>query len=782
MDIAWQAGRAIAVLLIGTVVALAVGTGTTAEAEAVEPARAAGFAAALSGYVHSGTWQSSTTPPLGVIVDPVRISSAVDGSLVVTDRALHRVQRFSHDGEPLAGYGSRGDGPGQILFPMGAAADVERNRVYVADTQNRRLAVFDLSGEFIENRSLGGSIPHAVAVASDGRVVVRTPSETAVWSPDGTLLEPLYLGPFAGAEDLVQGGFTIRRDLVYAATYYGVWRGGFEPMSIVAMRRFGGRGIMARDVALDRTANIFVLHDRSTVLYGVPGTTLEASLGGVVNSIAGGEHRVFFAAKAATSDRRAGIVRVTVSGLRLAEQERWGDPLTILGWLYNPLRVTADAEGDVFLTDEMYRVQRLTADGLALGQLSLPGLREAVPAPDGDLYVARERHGIDIENPEDPEAPAGVSRRFLVERYSFPGGFVSGEKQPAAASLVWSDGWVEPEALTETSRLVAGAASDDGAHLFLLDSGRGRVLRYSADGVRAPDIILPSLNAGYPAYTDLAVATDGSLLVLHTAARRLYRFDPVSGAQSDAWPVPEWAWRLGVLRDGAVAAVTAHGWLWIFNPTTGTAVAAELPKSAYDTGEPPTDIAVGPGGRLYVTDRSGAAVFVFEPGEADHVEPPASALGCSIQLATDADPSEITVGNDVLASIEIDGECAPHPRSGEEPERLLTSGTLSVTLGTSTELIEGSLEPPGIVDGRNIRWELGPLSQPAARFTYRIRATSRGRLQTYDSINLTYRDGWYRLGESTAFPRYFLVRSLPTQVPVASPGALLPYVLQSDSE
>jgi hypothetical protein len=215
-------------------------------------------------------------------------------------------------------------------------------------------------------------------------------------------------------------------------------------------------------------------------------------------------------AKAGTTDRRARIERWGFTGVTMALLGQWGDPLTILGWLSNPVRVTSGGDGDVYVVDELMRVQRFRRDGRAVGQLSLPGLREADADAAGDVYVVRHRYGSSDEDPTDPEVPPAGTHKIIVERLHFEGGFVSGREESSPATTVWSDSWVEPRSTGPMSQVAAVEVDSARERVYVLDAGLRKVRVYATDGTAYPEIDLPDLGAGFPEYTDLAVGSDGS--------------------------------------------------------------------------------------------------------------------------------------------------------------------------------------------------------------------------------------------------------------------------------
>ena len=99
--------------------------------------------------------------------------------MFVTDAVLNRIQIFDACGNLLPPYGSQalqigstGTGPGYLYQPYGIAVDEYKN-LWVADTGNNRLEVFNQSGQFLfQTGSLGGgngqfNAPTNLAIAGD---------------------------------------------------------------------------------------------------------------------------------------------------------------------------------------------------------------------------------------------------------------------------------------------------------------------------------------------------------------------------------------------------------------------------------------------------------------------------------------------------------------------------------------------------------------------------------------------------------------------------------------
>jgi sugar lactone lactonase YvrE len=83
---------------------------------------------------------------------PNAITIAANGDIYVSDGYINsRVVQFSKEGKfiKIIG-GTKGNGPGQLQLPHGVAID-SKGRLLVADSDNKRIAVFDKDGKFIEN-------------------------------------------------------------------------------------------------------------------------------------------------------------------------------------------------------------------------------------------------------------------------------------------------------------------------------------------------------------------------------------------------------------------------------------------------------------------------------------------------------------------------------------------------------------------------------------------------------------------------------------------------------
>jgi uncharacterized protein (TIGR03663 family) len=175
------------------------------------------------------TWGEVGTAP-GQFNHPRGVAVGPEGNIYVVDSDNHRVQVFDADGAFLREWGSQcnlaveqsctdldGDGPmsygdGQFQEPWGIAVD-DDGRVYVADTWNHRVQVFDSDGTFLNKWGAYGQTsgdseflygPRDIALDAQGRVFVTDTGNKRimVYDQDGNYLHQW------GSEGMLPGSFS----------------------------------------------------------------------------------------------------------------------------------------------------------------------------------------------------------------------------------------------------------------------------------------------------------------------------------------------------------------------------------------------------------------------------------------------------------------------------------------------------------------------------------------------------------------------------------------------
>jgi hypothetical protein len=140
---------------------------------------------------------------------PIALALAPSGDLYVTDQG-DRVTRITRGGTVVTRWGSHGTGPGQFWFTPsdpkqnvhGSIAVGPDGRVYVSDSYNYRVQVFDANGTFIRQIGSLGSLDGQFILPFDlsadaagnlyviddqqGRVSKFGPDGTFLWAADGT--------------------------------------------------------------------------------------------------------------------------------------------------------------------------------------------------------------------------------------------------------------------------------------------------------------------------------------------------------------------------------------------------------------------------------------------------------------------------------------------------------------------------------------------------------------------------------------------------------------------
>lgn len=165
--------------------------------------------------------QSALERPTGIARDPR------SGHLYVTDTARHQIVVLSPTGEVVDVIGSRGKRPGQFNFPTHLT--LVGDRLYVADSLNFRIQVFDLQGDGkLAFGRLGVNVgdmvrPKGIAIGADGRIYVVESyhDHLLVFDPTGRLLLAIGgTGLGTGQFYLPAGVWTDGKGRVYVADMF----------------------------------------------------------------------------------------------------------------------------------------------------------------------------------------------------------------------------------------------------------------------------------------------------------------------------------------------------------------------------------------------------------------------------------------------------------------------------------------------------------------------------------------------------------------------------------
>ena len=148
---------------------------------------------------NNGTTDGQFTTPRNVAVGP-------DDSIYVADTGNHRIQVFDKEGKFILKWGSQGTGQGQFNEPWGIAV-AENGSVFVTDTWNHRIQMFSSIGQF--QGEFGGFAnvqqgdpqaepgkfwgPRDIALDADGNVYVTDTGNKRVqkFTPHGRIFADL---------------------------------------------------------------------------------------------------------------------------------------------------------------------------------------------------------------------------------------------------------------------------------------------------------------------------------------------------------------------------------------------------------------------------------------------------------------------------------------------------------------------------------------------------------------------------------------------------------------
>jgi len=121
-----------------------------------------------TGHNHELTSPGDFSKPAGVAVD-------AEGNLYVADTMNNRIEIFDADGQFVSTFGKAGDGPGYFARPKGVAIDND-GHIWIADGMQDRVQVFNKEGQLLIAFGGHGLMPGqfqglvAIAIDKKGRV------------------------------------------------------------------------------------------------------------------------------------------------------------------------------------------------------------------------------------------------------------------------------------------------------------------------------------------------------------------------------------------------------------------------------------------------------------------------------------------------------------------------------------------------------------------------------------------------------------------------------------
>jgi Mg-chelatase subunit ChlD len=182
-----------------------------------------------------------------------------------------------------------------------------------------------------------------------------------------------------------------------------------------------------------------------------------------------------------------------------------------------------------------------------------------------------------------------------------------------------------------------------------VDMAEQHVWLYDRNGTPAGGFDLAPAN-GFVAVSDIALDA-GFIYLANRSAHEITVYRP-DGQRERSIATPGEAIRLAA-ADGALYFLAQDGWAWKLDGAGNVRSAWQpAPDGA------PSDIAVGPGGRVYVADPRHDRVLVFEPGgQAPAQLPSRPSQSCAVNVDKRAAPAQVYQGEPATVALAVTGGC-----------------------------------------------------------------------------------------------------------------------------
>lgn len=138
-----------------------------------------------------------------VLTNDLNIPSGIavsDRHIFVSDAGDHCIKKLDVSGNCIARWGQAGIHEGQLIGPQGLAID-SSNQLYVVDTGNQRIQVFNMDGQFVRVLPTPELIqPVSIAFSSDGHLFITDKGKNSVFlcNDQGEILKIFYANDPSG--------------------------------------------------------------------------------------------------------------------------------------------------------------------------------------------------------------------------------------------------------------------------------------------------------------------------------------------------------------------------------------------------------------------------------------------------------------------------------------------------------------------------------------------------------------------------------------------------------
>jgi len=509
------------------------------------------------------------------------LATDLSGNIYIADALGHRVRQVSAAGiiRTIAGTGQPGfsgdGGPAiaaQLNAPYGLAFDT-RGNLYIADLGNARVRRVTPDGAISTVASAPLMAPRNLAADSAGNLYISDFSGQRVYrlSPDGTLIPLIAAGlryPTALAVD--------HSGALYIADSGDHLIRKFEAGVLTSI----ASAATPTGLTFDAAGALYIADSSAGLILKIPPSGVRSSIAITARDIAFGLDGNLYGSAGSLVREVLPAPRVIAGGGSTAfgDQGRARDAR-----LNHPSGVAADALGNVYIADrDNHRIRRVGPDGMIT---TIAGTGAAGNTGDGGLASLARLNG-----------PTSVSLDGAGDLYVADTGNHRVRKFTPGGIILGVGGTAGP----------VDAAADLAGNVYIADAVAGRIDFAAASGGLAPFL------DGLRSPGGVALDAGGNLYVSDTLAGRVFRHapsGPIAELGAGRWINPR---GIAIAENGQIF-VADSGLGQILRIDAQGIVAPVTVDTAIGS---PWDVAVGPGGILYVADSDGNRVRMLTPSAA----------------------------------------------------------------------------------------------------------------------------------------------------------------------
>lgn len=351
------------------------------------------------------TWAGSTHNNNQLFGNPTAIVCDKNNNVYVLDGQYNTIHKFTNDGTTISTWGTFGSGNGQLNSPSDICIDNTGNYLYVADNGNGRVQKIDLNGNYI---SQWVTDAYSICADANGFVYVARNSGNKIdqFTSDGTWTMSIQLG-----------------------TYF------------------------CSDMDINPTDQSLYVAGNNVVVYNASGTFVK-SISNVTNCTLS---NIVLKADGSFGTACFGINGIEFYDAGGSHTTNWRSTPPADGRFNNASAFTGDIAGNIYIADELFQIQKLSAQGAFITKWGTQGSDDSQFNNISDIFITKNNRVYVVD-----------SGNNNIQYFDTDGNFIR----------KWGTKGSENGQFFQPTKITVDLNND----VYVWDAGNCRIQKFTSDG------------------------------------------------------------------------------------------------------------------------------------------------------------------------------------------------------------------------------------------------------------------------------------------------------------